>query len=215
VNVIVFYVAAVIAIIATVLVITRKNATHALLYLAVSLISVAVIFYDLGAPFMAALEVIIYAGSIIVLFVFVVMMLNLGERAVETERRWLTPRMWIAPAILAAILIAEIAYLLAKGNAGSPAAHMVSPKDVGLALYGPYQHMVSPKDVGLALYGPYLLGVELSSLLLMGALVGAYHLGWRKQPKPEAHDVAREYATGTDAGGDLVRTGNNRTTGAA
>jgi NADH-quinone oxidoreductase subunit J len=198
VNVIVFYVAAVIAIISTVLVITRKNATHALLYLAVSLISVAVIFYDLGAPFMAALEVIIYAGSIIVLFVFVVMMLNLGERAVETERRWLTPRMWIAPAILAAILIAEIAYLLAKGNAGSPAAHMVSPKDVGLALYG-----------------PYLLGVEMSSLLLMAALVGAYHLGWHKQPEPETQDVAREYATGTDAGGDLVRTGNNRTTGAA
>jgi NADH-quinone oxidoreductase subunit J len=198
VNVIVFYIAAVIAIIATLLVITRKNAVQALLYLALSLISVAVIFYDLGAPFMAALEVIIYAGSIIVLFVFVVMMLNLGKRSVETERQWLTPRMWIGPGILAAILIGEIVYLLAEGDAGPPAANMVNPKQVGLALYG-----------------PYLLGVELSSLLLMGALVGAYHLGWRKQPKPETQDVAREHATGTDAGGDLVRAGSDRTAGAA
>ena len=74
----VFYLAAVIAILATVMVITRLNAVHALLYLIVSLLSVAVVFYTLGAPFIAALEVIIYAGAIMVLFVFVVMMLNLG-----------------------------------------------------------------------------------------------------------------------------------------
>ena len=61
-SVVAFYVAAVIAVVTTLLVITRKNAVQALLYLAVSLISVAVIFYDLGAPFMAALEVIVYAG---------------------------------------------------------------------------------------------------------------------------------------------------------
>ena len=64
---------------ATVMMITRLNAVHALLYLIVSLLAVAVVFYTLGAPFVAALEVIIYAGAIMVLFVFVVMMLNLGE----------------------------------------------------------------------------------------------------------------------------------------
>ena len=85
-SVIAFYIAAVIAVVTTLLVITRKNAVQALLYLAVSLISVAVIFYDLGAPFMAALEVIVYAGSIIVLFIFVVMMLNLGKRATAGVR---------------------------------------------------------------------------------------------------------------------------------
>ena len=61
------------------------NAVHALLYLIVSLLAVAVVFYVLGAPFVAALEVIIYAGAIMVLFVFVVMMLNLGEHAVSME----------------------------------------------------------------------------------------------------------------------------------
>lgn len=197
-NLVAFYIAAAIAIITTVLVITRKNAVQALLYLAISLISVAVIFYDLGAAFIAALEVIVYAGSIIVLFIFVVMMLNLGKRATIAEERLLRPRMWIGPTILAAILIGEVAYLLAHGNTVSAS---VQP--------------ISPKQVGLLLYGPYLIGVELSSMLLMAALVGAYHLGWHKQPKPETQNVGREYATGVDAGGNTVRIGSGGPAGAA
>src|SRR5215469_17333531 len=116
-NVIAFYIAGAIAIIATLLVVTRKNAVQALLYLAVSLIAVAVVFYDMGAPFIAALEVIIYAGSIIVLFVFVVMMLNLGKQATVAESKLLRPRMWIGPTVLATILMGEVAYLLTHGPA--------------------------------------------------------------------------------------------------
>jgi len=197
-NVIAFYIAAVIAIVTTVLVITRKNAVQALLYLAISLISVAIVFYDLGAPFIAALEVIVYAGSIIVLFIFVVMMLNLGKRATVAEGKLLKARMWIGPSILAAILLGEVGYLLAKANAQAPAAHVISPREVGMTLYG-----------------PYLLGVELSSILLMGALVGAYHLGWYKRPRLEIEDVTREHATGAHAGRDTVRAGSNRPAGAA
>ena len=114
-----FYVAAVVAILATVRVITCLNAVHALLYLIVSLLSVAVVFYTLGAPFIAALEVIVYAGAIMVLFIFVVMMLNQGAKAVDAERTWLKPRMWIGPCILAAILIAEVAYLLSRGTSAN------------------------------------------------------------------------------------------------
>jgi NADH-quinone oxidoreductase subunit J len=197
-NVIAFYIAAVIAILTTMLVITHKNAVQALLYLAVSLISVAVIFYDLGAPFIAGLEVIVYAGSIIVLFIFVVMMLNLGKRATAAEAALLNPAMWIGPVALAAILIGEMAYLLEHGVMAVPAARVVIPRAVGIALYG-----------------PYLIGVELSSMLLMAALVGAYHLGWHKQPKLEIQDVNREYGTGTDAGRDSIRPGSGRPAGAA
>lgn len=197
-NVVAFYVAAVIAVIATLLVITRKNAVQALLYLAVSLIAVAVVFYDMGAAFIAALEVIIYAGSIIVLFVFVVMMLNLGKQATVVESKLLRPRMWTGPTVLAVILIGEVAYLLARGPTAFPAAHVIPPKAVGLALYG-----------------PYLIGVELSSMLLLAALVGAYHLGWHTQPKPETQDVSRKHATGIDAGRDTVRAGSGRPAGAA
>src|ERR1041385_8703351 len=94
-----FYVAAAIAVLSTAFVITSVSAVHALLYLIVSLLSVAVVFFVLGAPFVAALEVIIYAGAIMVLFIFVVMMLNLGAASVEQEKAWLRPRTWFGPAV--------------------------------------------------------------------------------------------------------------------
>ncbi len=154
-----FYVAAVVALLATLLAVTRKSAVHALLYLIVSLLSVAVVFYVLGAPFAAALEVIVYAGAIMVLFIFVVMLLNLGPRAEEQERLWLSPTVWIGPGFLALVMIAEVVVLLLASPAGSVATR------------------VGPVRVGAALYGPYVLGVELASFLLLAGLVGAYHLG--------------------------------------
>ena len=103
-----FYLAALVALAATLLALTRSNATHALIYLIVSLLAVAVLFFLMGAPFAAALEIVIYAGAIMVLFVFVIMMLNLGESGDRRERQWLEPRIWIVPAILAAVLLAEM-----------------------------------------------------------------------------------------------------------
>ncbi len=156
-----FYIAAGVSLVSTMLVITRTNASHALIYLIVSLLAIAVIFYLMGAPFAAALEIVIYAGAIMVLFLFVVMMLNLGSEGVERERAWLEPRMWIGPSILTAILLLELLYVLV-GTPGTTSAVAVSPKEVGQVLFG-----------------PYLLAVELASVLLLAALVGAYHLGRR------------------------------------
>ena len=68
----------------------------------------AVIFYVLGAPFAAVLEAIVYAGAIMVLFLFVIMMLNLGQHTQNQERTWLTPRGWIGPSIMAAILLGQL-----------------------------------------------------------------------------------------------------------
>jgi NADH-quinone oxidoreductase subunit J len=198
---VIFYLAAAVAIASTVMVITRLHAVHALLYLIVSLLSVALIFFTLGAPFIAALEVIIYAGAIMVLFVFVVMMLNLGEAAAAQERQWLQPRMWVGPTVLAAVLMGELLYLLTYGD-GPPAGRAV----------------VEPKQVGIALFGPYIIGVELAAMLLLAAMVGAYHLGRRR-----AVDIAKETedhhgssADGTRAvpGRHAVRVGAGRPTGA-
>ena len=111
-----FYIAGAVAIISTVFTITRLNAVHALLYLVVSLLAVAVAFYTMGAPLVAALEVIIYAGAIMVLFVFVVMMLNLGKRAVESERRLMQGKIWVGPSVLSALLIVEVVYLIARAE---------------------------------------------------------------------------------------------------
>jgi len=160
----IFYISALVAVIATVMVITRSNAVHALLYLIVSLLSVALIFFVLGAPFVAALEVIVYAGAIMVLFVFVIMMLNLGPQTAERERTWMAPSMWIAPTILSLILAGELVYYILRGG-----GHRLMAVNT-----------VGPKEVGLTLFGPYLLGVELASMLLLAGLVGAYHLGRRE-----------------------------------
>jgi NADH-quinone oxidoreductase subunit J len=170
----IFYISAAVTVVATVMVITRARAVHALLYLIASLLGVAVIFYTLGAPFVAALEVIIYAGAIMVLFVFVVMMLNLGPEAAAQERRWLTPATWVGPAVLGLVLLGELVCIFLQG---------------GGRVYQPQP--TSPHQVGVALFGPYLLGVELAALILLAGLVGAYHLGRHDTEGPESAGIEK------------------------
>tara|TARA_R110001606_G_scaffold1937_5_gene7648 strand:+ start:10389 stop:10886 length:498 start_codon:yes stop_codon:yes gene_type:complete len=156
-----FYFSAGIAVAATLRVITHTHPVHALLYLVVSLMAIAMCFFSLGAPFAGALEIIVYAGAIMVLFVFVVMMLNLGRATAEQERRWLTPRAWLGPSVLAALLLVELLGILFH----QPGGAMIKGT------------LVDPKEVGVTLFGPYLLAVELASMLLLAALVAAWHLG--------------------------------------
>ena len=165
-----FYISALVAVVATALVILETHPIHALLNLIVSLLAVAVILFGLGAPFVAALEVIVYAGAIMVLFVFVIMMLNLGSAVGQEDRHWLRPRTWIAPGLLCSVLLAELLY-------------------VSFAPLGQVSAVtVTPHAVGIALFGRYLLAVELASVLLMAGLVGAYHVGRRDPQEPDTED---------------------------
>lgn len=161
-----FYLAAAIALICTLMVITRTHAVHALLYLIVAQLAVAVIFFLLGAPFAAALEILVYAGAIMVMFIFVIMMLNLGRATLEREQQWLPLSGWIIPALLCATLLLEL--LLVLQDSGPLTASWVSPKAVGIRLFG-----------------PYLLAVELASMLLLAGLVGAYHLARPYLTRPD------------------------------
>jgi len=158
-SLILFYITSAVAVFATVMMVTRLNAVHGLLYLILSLLAVGMIFFLLGAYFAAVLEVIIYAGAIMVLFVFVIMMLNQGHKTLAQERAWLKPGIWIGPSLLALILFAEMLVIIAHGGSAETG------------------HVVSASQVGMALYGPYLIAVELASILLLAGLVGAYHLG--------------------------------------
>jgi NADH-quinone oxidoreductase subunit J len=187
-----FYIAGAVAVISTVLMLTRLQIVHALLYLIVSLLGVAVVFYLLGAPFVAALEIIVYAGAIMVLFVFVVMMLNLGVLAAELEKRWLSPGIWVGPVLLAGVLIIEVLYLVRGDSASLGAA------------------AVEPKQVGIALFGPYMIGVELASMLLLAGVVGAYHLGYRKVEKREIQHDADIHEGRPAVGGDPILAGADR-----
>jgi len=156
----VFYSSAAVAVLATFRVISNSNPVHALLNLVVSLLAIAMIFFALGAPFAAALEMIVYAGAIMVLFVFVVMMLNLGDSVVHQEKKWLQADAWLVPTLLTTGLLLLLIYTL---NQQSDAVMGMTPVDA--------------KQVGIALFGPYILVVELASLLLLAALVAAFHIG--------------------------------------
>jgi NADH-quinone oxidoreductase subunit J len=155
-----FYTAAATAVVMTVLTISRVNVVHALLCFVLSLLATGVMFYVLGATFVAAVVVIINAGAIMVLFVFVIMMLNMGPQSAKRERARLKPHVWIAPGLVSLALLASLMYSLVQYRAGPTPGQLVPPKVVGMALFG-----------------PYLLGVELASMLLLAGLLGAYHLG--------------------------------------
>ncbi len=153
-----FYVSGAIAVIAGLSVVTQANAMRALINLIVLLLAIASVFYTLGAPFAAALQIVVYAGAIMVLFVFTIMMLNLSEEAENRERGWLASVLWALPVLLAAVLLAEFTYTLASGSAPTTAE-------------------VGPKAVGISLFTDYIVGVELASVLLLAALAGAFHYG--------------------------------------
>jgi NADH-quinone oxidoreductase subunit J len=187
-----FYIAGATAVISTAVMLTRLNLVHALLYLIVSLLGISVDFFLLGAPFAAALEAVVYAGAIMVLFLFVVMMLNIGQHAADTEKQWLSPGIWTGPAILSAILFIEVVYLTQGAGAGLGGVS------------------IGPKQVGIALYGPYAIGAGLASMLLLSGLVGAYHLGFRKDEEPEIQHDTDRHERRVDTGGHLVLAGTDR-----
>lgn len=160
-----FYISSLVSIAATIMVITRYHPIHALLYLVVSFLAIAMVFLSLGAPFVAVLEIILYAGAIVVLLIFVVMMLNLGADTATQEKQWLQPKTWIGPSILAIVLLAELVVLLVKGT---NSADMQVP-------------VIELKKVSLSLYGEYIIAVELAGFLLMAGIVGAAHIGKHKK----------------------------------
>ncbi|MCH7671690.1 MAG: NADH-quinone oxidoreductase subunit J [Proteobacteria bacterium] len=155
---ILFYIAGTVAVVSTVGVIVQSNIVHALIYLILSLLAVAVVFFSLGAPFVAVLEAIVYAGAIMVLFLFVIMMLNMGQHSIDQEKTWMAAKDWALPAGLAAILLAQLLYVLRDFQVD------IVPNEVGVL------------EVSALLFGPYVLAVELASILLLAGLVSAYHL---------------------------------------
>jgi NADH-quinone oxidoreductase subunit J len=159
---IIFYILAATAVIATVLAITEKHPVHAILFLVTSLFSMATIFYLLMAPLVAAFEVILYAGAIMVLFLFVIMMLDLGHPEKGLSPGW---KEWLPAAALSGVSIVSLLVVIFSRSA------------VGAAQVD----MPSIREVALRLFQEHGLAVELISLQLLFALVGALYLG--KQSK--------------------------------
>lgn len=176
---IIFYIAASVVVSSTALAITRQTAVHAVCFLVISFMGTAILFYLLGAPLLAALEVIIYAGGIMVLFLFVIMMIkNHAHPVVKSSFL----KQWLPAVILAGscIIMAAVLVFSDSGNRLSP------PAVTG-----------TPQEFGIFLFQDYWFAVEIASFLLLIAMIGALYLGrkvngFSDNKKPEEQHCEKE-----------------------
>ncbi|MEW5701180.1 MAG: NADH-quinone oxidoreductase subunit J [Candidatus Zixiibacteriota bacterium] len=163
-NLIVFWVAAIVAVVAALRVITLRSPVAAVLHLIITLVALAVLFLQLSAEFIAALQIIIYAGAIMVLFLFVVMMLNLRRDEFGPDP---LPGVLFLGSLAGAVLLAELIIVFG----GSTARVEAATPELG-----------SVQSVGRALFGDYLFAFELTSLLLLAAALAAVVVTRAKAP---------------------------------
>jgi NADH-quinone oxidoreductase subunit J len=144
--------------------ITRRNLVHAVVYLIISFFGTAILFYLLGAPLLAALEVIIYAGAIMVLFLFIIMMLKVDD----IEERFF-PRRQLIPAAIIGVACLAAGSVIVAGDASSRTPLMT--------------FSAAPEAFGQYLFQRHWLAIEIVSLLLLIALVAVLYLGKNNDKK--------------------------------
>jgi NADH-quinone oxidoreductase subunit J len=163
-----FYVLAALAVASGVAVITRRNAVHAALALIVTLLSVAGLYLMLYAPFVAGVQIIVYAGGIMVLFLFVIMLVNIERSSKDRQFN----RMWPVGLAAACALMALFVSAIVKGKAlfpdrGMPLPESSNTQQIATMLYG------EVNKVGQYRMGEYTFAFEIASLLLLVAILGA------------------------------------------
>jgi NADH-quinone oxidoreductase subunit J len=161
-----FIILSVLALGSAILVITRRNAIHSVMWLIVTLFSVGGIYLMLHAEFLFAVQIILYVGGIMVLFLFVIMLVNLDLAAKQAQ----FSRQWLLGLATVVVLAAELIYGLYRGRAG----FALAPTAITPAAGG------NTEAVGLALYQNYMLPVEIASILLLVAMVGAVVMAKKK-----------------------------------
>jgi NADH-quinone oxidoreductase subunit J len=152
-----FYLLSGLAVLGGVLVITRKNAVHSALALILTLLALAGLYLMLYAPFVAGVQIILYAGGIMVLFLFVIMLVNLEHSEKEDQFN----HQWVAGVLAAAALSGLFLATYVKGRALFPQRVLQLPEQS------------NTQSVAVLLYGNYMFSFEIASLLLLVAIVGA------------------------------------------
>jgi NADH-quinone oxidoreductase subunit J len=163
---ILFFTMAAIAITSGVLVVTCRNPINSALSLVVTFFCLAVFYVMLDAPFLAAVQIMVYAGAIMVLIIFVIMLLNIQA---ESGRR--TAHSLIAGCVLGLFILAETIWLIKGGTI----CEIRGPMDRALILKEGHTEMI-----GTAMFGDFLLPFEITSLLLLAAIIGAVVLAKKK-----------------------------------
>ena len=166
-----FYLFGVIALASALAFVTRKSPVAAALWLVNVMFSLAALYVMLDAHFIAAIQIIVYAGAIMVVFLFVIMLLNLGhpEEIADIRGRW----GMIGGGVLAVILLAEI-WVLSRANVPVRFALPRGAVEEALAEHGAVSVVAQP------MFGKYLLAFELVAILLLVAMVGAVIVGRRR-----------------------------------
>jgi len=165
---VIFYLLGIVILTATGLAVTRRQPVHAVLYLIVAFLGTAALFFLLGAPLLAAFVVIIYAGAIMVLVLFVIMLLQRSPQELRLLSEW-------GPAGLLGVIFLAVAVAMVFKDDGS-----------GIILQGA---VAQPRDFGRFLFDRYWLAVEIVSILFLVALVAILHLGKRREAGGDEDEV--------------------------
>jgi len=173
----VFYLFAIIAVASAIAFVTRKSPVAAALWLVNTMFNLAALYVMLDAPFLGVIQVIVYAGAIMVVFLFVIMLLNLGQPSLIADARGLW---WKLAAGLVGIVL--LAQLLAMSGARLPEA--LTLPEQSLANQVSRTGAIAP--IAGPLFNQYLLAFEVTSVLLLAAVIGAVLLGKRKE-RERAH----------------------------
>ena len=201
-TLVLFYIAGAIALTATGIALTRINAIHALIYLVVSLLAVAFIFFLLGAPFAAVLEIVIYAGAIMVLFIFIIMLLDLNdEKPVKFKSSSV-----VAGLVIPLLLVVQILGVIQLGSEGKKIEfeeitndsmrksaiqfsqadedNVAFPREEQSAIYKSLTHEKSPKLpdtnlIGHTIFKSYNYPLQVVGVLLLVATIGVVILSKR------------------------------------
>jgi NADH-quinone oxidoreductase subunit J len=149
-----------------VLVITARSTVHSIMFLVADFLFIAALYVLQGAQFLAVIQVVVYAGGIVVLYLFVVMLVNLKRPPEAHQDRRRRGRLGLVISLVVlAELLAMTAYKYVSPAAGLPPARPMGPDNVA--------------QVGMLLYTDYLVPFELASMLLLVAMVGAIVLARR------------------------------------
>lgn len=166
-DLILFLILALVAVVTALGMLFSRNAVYSALFLVLNFVTVAVFYILLSAPFIAMAQITVYAGAIMVLFLFVIMLL--GAEAIPGRPNW---RKFVLPVVLASILAVEATYLLV--TRARPEGTVVPPDEA-------INTVDNLRELGTALFSDYLLPFEVTSILLLVAMVGAIVLSRKEK----------------------------------
>jgi len=161
-NQAIFLYFAVVIVVSALLMITRRNPVHSVLFMLLLFFHIAGLFVMLNAEFLAAVQLIVYAGAILILYLFVVMLLNVDRESTSNRANKYWP--WIS--LFGLVILAEIALLVLRGSFPREAEQAMRPSGV--------------RELGVDLYTKYLVPFEVASVILLVGLIGAVMLAKKK-----------------------------------